>query len=275
MTAIRPAIARTSGLLCVCAALLGLGLFTLASRGEQKQCRDETIAGASYTTCDFAATNSDIRLFLQDRDGQTWGSFTRLAKALEKSGEVLTFAMNAGMYHKDYSPAGLYIENGDRKQKVNVRRGPGNFHLLPNGVFYVSNRGAGVLDTKSFLRFRGKVIHATQSGPMLVINGRLHPKFRANSESLKIRNGVGSCAGGRIRFAISNEPVTFHAFASLFRDALKCDNALFLDGSVSSLYAPSIKRSDGWRPMGPIVGVVVPKGMETRATNATSTAPTR
>ncbi|MGE3642677.1 MAG: phosphodiester glycosidase family protein [Beijerinckiaceae bacterium] len=238
---------------------MAFGLSLPGSRGEPAACADLKDADASYTICSYTAKRADIRMFLTDDDGENWGSFTRLAKALSSRGETLTFAMNAGMYHKDYSPVGLYVEDGVQRQKANVRRGPGNFHLMPNGVFYVSDRGAGVADTKQFLRLRGKMLHATQSGPMLVINGKIHPKFRAESESFKIRNGVGSCANGKVVFAISNTPVTFHAFAKLFKDSLKCRNALFLDGSISSMYAPSIKRSDGWRPMGPIVGVVEKK----------------
>lgn len=259
MALFQSTIIRSGGLTLAVALVAALTLLAPKSSGKQNVCQDIKVDGASFTTCSFSKASSDIRLFLQDEEGQTWGSFGRLAKALDKKGEKLTFAMNAGMYHKDYSPAGLYVEKGQRKQKVNLRRGPGNFHMLPNGVFYVSSKGAGVLDTKRFIRRRGKVLHATQSGPMLVINDEIHPKFRANSESVKIRNGVGACADGTIKFAISNQPVTFYAFARMFRDTLQCKNALFLDGSISSLYAPSINRSDGWRPIGPIVGVVVAK----------------
>ena len=63
---------------------------------------------------------------------------------------------------------------------------------------------------------------------------------------------------GVVVFAISDSPVTFDTFARLFRDALACPNALFLDGSVSSLYAPGLKRDDEFLPLGPIVGVVGP-----------------
>ncbi len=246
------------------ASLLPFALAPPASMGATAICEEIKEEGASFTVCSFSARKTDVRVFLEDAKGELWGSFKRLADALNNDGQNLVFAMNAGMYHKDYSPVGLYIEKGSQKTKANVRRGPGNFHLLPNGVFYVGPNGAGVLDTRRYLRFKGKVDYATQSGPMLVIDGQIHSKFRAESESYKIRNGVGSCAGDKIKFAISNSPVTFHAFASLFKDRLKCRNALFLDGSISSIYAPSIKRSDGWRPMGPIVGVVEKKQKEAK-----------
>jgi prepilin-type processing-associated H-X9-DG protein len=67
-----------------------------------------------------------------------------------------------------------------------------------------------------------------------------------------VRDGVTAI------FAISDEPVTFHAFARLFRDELGCANALFLDGSVSSLYASELGRDDELAPLGPMIGISVP-----------------
>jgi prepilin-type processing-associated H-X9-DG protein len=164
--------------------------------------------------------------------------------------------MNAGMYHEDRSPVGLYVENGKELKAANTRNGPGNFHLKPNGVFYVKGSRTGVLDTETYLKRKIKPSYATQSGPMLVIDGRIHAQFSEQSTSLKIRNGVGTRDANTAVFAISEEPVTFIAFARLFRDELGCANALFLDGSVSSLYAPSLERMDVLRPMGPIVGAL-------------------
>ncbi|MEL6946803.1 MAG: phosphodiester glycosidase family protein, partial [Pseudomonadota bacterium] len=97
---------------------------------------------------------------------------------------------------------------------------------------------------------------ATQSGPMLVINGKLHPRFLPRSNSLKIRNGVGvSRSGETLFFAISQRRVSFHAFGTLFRDVLKTPNALYLDGTVSALKSPSHSQG-GWRELGPMISIV-------------------
>jgi uncharacterized protein YigE (DUF2233 family) len=96
---------------------------------------------------------------------------------------------------------------------------------------------------------------------MLVVDGKIHPKIKPSGTSMKIRNGVGACDGGAVVFAVSEEPVTFDAFARLFRDGLGCQNALFLDGSVSSLYAPELNRDDEMGPIGPMVGVVAAEAM--------------
>jgi len=139
---------------------------------------------------------------------------------------------------------------------VNTKSAKGNFHLKPNGSFYVSAGRAGFAETQGYLKQRPQADLATQSGPMLVIDGRLHPRFNRASTSRKFRDGVGVRADGEVIFAISQKAVSFDAFARLFRDELKCPNALFLDGgSASNLYAPSLNRSDNFVPLGPMLAV--------------------
>ncbi len=196
----------------------------------------------------------EVRLFWRGPDGEVLGSFDRLRGTPE--GSRLAVAMNAGMYHEDRSPVGLYVENRKELKAANTRNGPGNFHLKPNGIFYVKGRQAGVLETGAYLKGKIRPDFATQSGPMLVIDGKIHPQFSEQSTSRKIRNGVGVKGQDTVVFAISEDPVTFSTFARLFRDELGCPNALFLDGSVSSLYAPSLERMDTLMPMGPIVGAL-------------------
>lgn len=164
--------------------------------------------------------------------------------------------MNAGMYDQDHFPIGLYVENGRTEKSANTRSGSGNFHMKPNGVFWVEGGRAGVTETARFLKQRIRPDHATQSGPLLVSSGRINPRIHDTGTSAKIRNGVGVRGGRFVYFVISNQAVTFHEFAHLFRERLKCPDALFLDGSISSLYAPTLSRHDRFRPMGPIVGVV-------------------
>jgi uncharacterized protein YigE (DUF2233 family) len=208
--------------------------------------------------CRFDPAHDELRLFLRDRAGKPYGSFVALARDLEARGRRLVFAMNAGMYHADLSPVGLYVEDGDELKRASTADGRGNFHLKHNGVFYLAGGEAGVLETGTYLKRRPRADFATQSGPMLVIDGELHPRFLKDATSRKIRNGVGVCGAGEVVFAISEERVTFHDFATLFRDRLACRNALYLDGTISSLYAPDLGRSDGLFPMGPIVGVAEP-----------------
>jgi uncharacterized protein YigE (DUF2233 family) len=244
---------RGSALAALTAIALTAGIAAKAQAPQRAElCRPMVHAGANYTVCTVDLRRHELKLFLKSPDGSPYGSFSRLTQ----SQPGLLFAMNAGMYHDDRSPVGLYVENGQELKAANTKPGPGNFHLKPNGIFYAAGASAGVLETGRFLKTKPRADIATQSGPMLVIDGRIHPKFSDTSASLKIRNGVGVRDATTVVFAIAEEPVSFAAFARLFRDALRCRNALFLDGSISSLYAPGLNRADALRPMGPIVGAV-------------------
>lgn len=235
-----------------------------------KPCRAITHEGAPFTVCEVDLRRQAVRLFWQRPDGQAYGYLGSLPRTLQHSPATpagsqtppsaargrLQFAMNGGMFHADTKPVGLYVEGGREISRVNTRNGPGNFHLKPNGIFYMTATGAGVLDTAAYLRTRPQAEFATQSGPMLVINGRLHPRFSKEGESQKARNGVGVRDANTVVFAISEGEVSFGLFARLFRDTLKTPNALFLDGgSAPALYAPTLSRSGNFLPLGPMIAV--------------------
>ncbi len=221
---------------------------------NSEPCRALSYGEADYVVCTIDLARYELRMFLQDSEGKPYGSLSRLADSPE--GRKLIFAMNGGMYGDDRMPIGLYIADGRMMKAANTASGRGNFHLKPNGVFYAAGESAGVLETGRYLAAKPRADIATQSGPMLVIDGRIHPAFSEDSTSRKLRDGVGVRQGRVVLFAISNTSVTFIEFAHLFKDALGCRDALFLDGSVSSLYAPSLGRTDGLAPLGPIIGAV-------------------
>jgi uncharacterized protein YigE (DUF2233 family) len=206
--------------------------------------------------CEVDLRKQAINLYWKRPDGAPYAYLRALPQALEAKAGKLMFATNAGMFDPELKPVGLYVEQGREMVRVNTRSGFGNFHLKPNGVFFVTGDTAGVMETGTYLKQRLRPDLATQSGPMLVINGKVHPRFDRESTSLKARNGVGSKDAHTVVFAISDGEVSFDAFARLFRDRLKCSNALFLDGgSASSLYAPSLKRSGNLLSLGPMLGV--------------------
>lgn len=238
----------------IVAALLAAIVFAAPASAEP-QCGPLEEAGNRYTLCVVDLREDALELFWQQGDQTPFTTFAAVNRALEAEGAQLAFAMNAGMFDEDYGPVGLYIEDGVELKSANTNEGPGNFHLLPNGVFYWSGDTAGILETNAFLAADPPADFATQSGPMLVIDGAVHPRFLPDSDSRKIRNGVGIIDAHTVVFALSDDAVTFYEFALLFRDRLGTDNALFLDGSVSEIYVPALNRPGlGW--FGPIVGVV-------------------
>jgi uncharacterized protein YigE (DUF2233 family) len=232
-------------------------LLTACAEPADAGCRAIEANANRYTACTFDTRTAAIELFLDDSDGRKLEHFGRVRELVEARGGRLAFAMNAGMYEEDRRPVGHLRIQGREIRRLNTRNAGGNFYLKPNGVFFIDRGQPGILETTAYQTRRLSPQFATQSGPMLVINGRLHPAFNAVSSNTKIRNGVG-VEGTRVVFAVSEHPVTFHAFATLFRDVLKTPDALFLDGSISRLYAPALGRDDFGAAMGPIVGVTVP-----------------
>lgn len=237
-------------------AALALVLALVAAPVAAAECRNIRFDGTPYTICEADPRFSQIRLFLKDEKGKILGQFSAVRDSLDPD-ETLIMAMNGGMYHADRSPVGLYRDQNGQAQSLVTSDGPGNFGLLPNGVFCIRKSRADVIETLTFARRQPPCTFATQSGPMLVIDGKLHPRFLPDSTSRYVRNGVGTSADGkRVVFAISRQPVTFHQFGRLFRDGLKTPNALYFDGKVSRLYAPSVNRDDPGFWLGPIVGIV-------------------
>jgi uncharacterized protein YigE (DUF2233 family) len=55
------------------------------------------------------------------------------------------------MFDTALKPVGLYVEQGRELVHASTRSGYGNFHMKPNGVFYVSADGAAVMETQAFL----------------------------------------------------------------------------------------------------------------------------
>ena len=253
------------GALVAAAAITSGGEGLAAEVESPLSCAAQAFDAARYVVCTIDLKAARPRLFWKGADGQPYRTFANVAKAVANEGKSLTFAMNAGMYADDFSPMGLYVENGEQLRAVNaVKLDPSinpvpNFYKKPNGVFFIDAAGAGILKTDIFVKRKEKAAFATQSGPMLVIGNEVNPIFIPGSTDRRRRSGVGLCEGSTLRFAISDSPVNFHDFAKLFRDELKCPDALFLDGGRGAgIYVPAMNLQDwsGHGGYGPIVGLV-------------------
>ena len=181
----------------------------------------------------------NIRMYWKDSLNTTISSLGNLKKLLATKNETLLLAMNGGMYLKDRRPQGLYIENGIQLKKINkVKEAYGNFYLQPNGIFSIDTSNIARVQKTTDFSNQGKIKYATQSGPMLVIDGKIHSKFTKGSKNVHIRNGVGILKNGKILFAMSKTKVNLYDFADYFLSQ-GCENALYLDGFVSRTYCPS------------------------------------
>ncbi|MBF0357649.1 MAG: phosphodiester glycosidase family protein [Magnetococcales bacterium] len=204
------------------------------------------------------SSNEKIQFFWRDGNGSLYNTLSAVKEAVQSEDKTLLFATNGGMYHFNRHPVGLYIEDGAVISPLNLEDNWGNFFLKPNGIFATTKSGPVVVDSTEFSTLKN-VINATQSGPLLLKMGKIHPAFKINSTSVFIRSGVGVTPEGRTVFAISLKPVNFYQFARLFRDKLGVDNALYLDGDISQVYLPESPAMGKENMFGPIIGVVATK----------------
>ncbi|MEM1374564.1 MAG: phosphodiester glycosidase family protein [Pseudomonadota bacterium] len=229
---------------------ISAALALLAAPVTAAECEDISFANDRYTLCTVDLTQNSARLFWRDQEGEIYGTFDALP------GDVL-IATNGGMYHEDRRPVGHYLENGEEVVAPITADGPGNFGLLPNGVLCLNEGRAAIIESRTYADERPECAYATQSGPMLVIDGALHPRFLKDSDSRKRRGGVGVSADGRTLFiAVTGNAVNFHTFGSLFRDGLGVPDALFTDGTITRLYDRATGRADRGARMGPILAIL-------------------
>jgi uncharacterized protein YigE (DUF2233 family) len=234
--------------------LMSLAIGIATAKGGEPPCALQIFEGDRFTVCAFDAHEHKLSLVWADSQGKALRSFLSLKQSLGGDAHV-RFAMNAGMFDDNGAPVGLFLANGRQERRLQTGSGSGNFFLKPNGVFVIDAGGAHVETTDFYARRAARTLIATQSGPMLVIGGALNAAFQADGPSRFVRNGVGVRDASHALFAISEGPVSFGEFARFFRDGLQCQNALYFDGAVSSLWVPSQGRMDSAHPLGPMVAV--------------------
>lgn len=218
-----------------------------------------TYNNATYDCYTVDVRQSDIQFYWKDEKGKPLLSLAHLAQTTERdSNTLLIFGTNAGMYLSNNSPQGLFVQQGKELVPIDrQRKESGNFYLQPNGVFFITQDSVPrILTTEQFTDdLVSKTRFATQSGPMVVINGEINKKFKVGSDNLNIRSGVGILDKNRVVFVISNQQVNFYDFASVFKEKLKCQQALYLDGAISEMYLPEVGRLDDGGNFGPIIGI--------------------
>jgi len=230
-------------LFSVVSLLLLAGMFAFAKARR---------ADSRFVTFKVALRHQSIKMFWKDEKGNPFKSLGNLKDQLAAKNEQLLFAMNGGMFKTGNIPVGLYIENSRTLTALDTAARTGNFYLKPNGVFYVASNGtAAICATEKFVD-NGTVKYATQSGPMLVIDGQIHPAFKQGSANVNIRNGVGILPNGDVVYVMSKDKINFYDFAGYFKQ-LGCINALYLDGFVSQTYLPA----KNWVQTGGDFGVII------------------
>jgi len=230
-----------------------------ASSAGQPQIREVSVGGRRYAAVDILLSQSKLDLYWKKTDGSRIGTFGNLNDVVSASGKRLLFAANAGIFDPNFTPLGLFVEDRQTLAPLNLNSGSGNFFLKPNGIFLIDADGAAIIESSVYSKRTTLPRLATQSGPLLVINGQINPQLSADSDSRKIRSGVGVNSADHIVFALSRDRVTFFEFASLFRDELHCQNALYLDGEISGFYPDPAGTSDHHGKFAGMFAVTEPK----------------
>ncbi len=210
--------------------LLQLGLAAPAGLVASKVTASQGIIAPVFDLARYG-----VSLHWKDSSGDPYVTLDALADALTRQGARVAAVMNAGIYDRNHAPLGLHVEEGAVLRPLNHGDGDGNFYLKPNGVFSIASAAARVVETSAF-RLTDDVSVATQSGPLLLDEGAIHPAFRRQSTSRRTRNAIGVREDGEVVLAISRQPVTFWDFATIMRDGAGCRSALYLDGAISQLW---------------------------------------
>lgn len=231
----------------IISASISVGFF---AKSEKSKIEDDRFI--SYTV---DPKKQNLAFYWKNEKGENFQNAENLKLWLKKQKRELVFATNGGMYKKDHSPQGLYIENKNQKNKIDTTNGNGNFYLKPNGIFYTTTDKTAKICISNDFTDNGKIKYATQSGPMLVINGKIHSAFKENSTNVNIRNGVGILPNNKILFAMSKKEINFYQFAEYFK-SMGCKNALYLDGFVSRTYLPEKKWAQTDGDFGVIIAVL-------------------
>ena len=238
---------KRNGKILLMSILLLLTAGLVAFTTSQNSNEDQILA---YTV---DIKTQDLQLYWKNDKGEILNSIRNLKKYVESKNLTLNFAMNGGMFTEQFGPVGLFIQDGKTIKNINNSNGKGNFNWKPNGVFYITEDNVPVVcQTGKFVN-KGNLKYATQSGPMLVIDGKIHDGFE-KSTSLYIRNGVGILPDNKVVFAISKKEITFYDFAKYFQ-SLGCKDALYFDGFVSRMYLPEKNWTQTDGNFGVMIGV--------------------
>jgi uncharacterized protein YigE (DUF2233 family) len=217
-------------------------LFPCICQAQSRGDNEFNYQGHSYSVFIIKVDTNSIKKFrlLQNLAGITHNDFIRPYV----NNDPNIFITNATVWDSVYHPLGLFVSEGKTINALNLSDGNQmGFYLKPNGVFLINDKGLSIVESSRTSDF-SNIRLAVQSGPMLVIDGRIHDKFDPNSKNRNLRCGVGTFTdngAAYVVFAVSNEPVTLYEFASLFKNNYKCANALCLQSAGCVMQLPFIK----------------------------------
>jgi uncharacterized protein YigE (DUF2233 family) len=185
---------------------------------------------------------SSIRMYWKDNKDVPYRTFERLLKTKKN----IEFITGVGKFRGAFSSIGLYIENGHLLHPIKrVQNSKVNREIQPSGVFQINSDGASIAPLQTKRAYKN-AIWAIQSGPMLLIDGRINAALPNRTKAL--RNGVGIKKDGKVLFACME--ASMREFAKHFQQK-GCLNALILESDHPDVWykGGSQKKFNRFGPM--------------------------
>lgn len=168
-----------------------------------------------------------IKMYWKDKKGIPYMTFERLLK----SNKNIVFITGVGKFSGAFTSMGLYIENGQLLHPIKtVQNTKVNLEIQPSGVFQINASGASIEPLQAKRAYKN-AIGAIQSGPMLVVDGRINAALPNRTKVL--RNGVGIKKDGKVYFACFE--ASMREFAEHFQKE-GCLNALILESDHPDIW---------------------------------------
>ena len=165
-------------------------------RDASAACAPKDFDGAKFTVCTFDPRHDNIRLFFTGTDGKPYGSLSALACGAKGEGRKAYVRDERWHVQQDQSRRPLCRGQPQAARGRHARR-CNEFHMKPNGVFWIGDGVAGVTETSRYLANTPPARYATQSGPMLIVDGKIHPKIRPNGTSRRSAMASAHAMGTR------------------------------------------------------------------------------
>lgn len=185
---------------------------------------------------------ASIRMYWKDSKGIPYMTFERLLK----TNKNIEFITGVGKFSGEFSSTGLFIENGQLVHPIKtVQNSKVNLEIQPYGVFQINAAGASIAPLQAKRAYKN-AIWAIQSGPMLLMDGRINAALPNRTKTL--RNGVGIKKNGKVYFACME--ASMREFAEHFQKE-DCLNALILESEHPDVWyrGNSRKKFNRFGPM--------------------------
>ncbi len=219
--------------------LLLISLFILFSIKAQDYSFYEFVADGVQYKCLILNQESTLNLALVPE--------SEISGVLSKNETVCI--SEVGFYDNGGNHIGLLQKEGQQISGIDIASsGKGNFYLVPNGVLSFDSLTIQITESKEYNTRTLQEENSIQSGPLLIMNGKLHPKLNLFSPNKHGRSAICTITQNNERFILfvtALDPVNMYTFSVLIKQRFNCDFALLVgSGNTCTNFSPSRSSCD-------------------------------